>query len=88
MKNTLSRLMNKGHWLNLMLAAVIFSSCEGMMIPIPPFVVKSADTLRDGSGYVYNVRSLSKPDRTTHIITSEKFLVGDTLWVSRKNNCR
>lgn len=25
MKNTLSRLMNKGHWLNLMLAAVLFS---------------------------------------------------------------
>jgi len=41
MKNTLSRLMNKGHWLNLMLAAVIFCGCKGEPVKEPTIVWKS-----------------------------------------------
>jgi hypothetical protein len=40
MKTALSKLMNKGHWLNLMLAAVIFCGCQGEPIKEPTITLK------------------------------------------------
>jgi len=68
----------------VLLVAVLFTACESTMIPEAPYVVAQAEKCNECKAkYKYCVRSLNSPKRTTEFITDERFMVGDTLRISK-----
>ena len=70
--------------LYLVLATLLFASCESNKIPEAPYIVKEMESCEKCKAkYKYKIVSLNTPTRHTYIITNDLFLVGDTLRISK-----
>ena len=63
----------------LFLFIILFTSCE---ISKPPFVVSKLTS--KGKEFQYELKSLKNTNSFIKIITKEKYLVGDTLYLIKK----